>query len=242
MQFRVLAKALRLSGGDHIHSGTAIGKLEGERGITLGFVDLLRDDFVEKDRSRSIDFTQDWVSLPGVILMASGASKWNPELAAACEVWKEIRFEFKAADTLDKKLSDTSFQIHVKQQISRQSIGTFRLDDVVLGAAKPVVALEANNKVRAKAFGLEISSQNFRNLLDNNHLQAVMWLTSWNFHQRLTFIQFSVWPLKPCHGTTQVLPLPSLLLGTLRSLQPLKVLAYQPVSVANSAQRELLVQ
>jgi hypothetical protein len=33
----------------------------------LGFVDLLRDDYVEKDRSRGIFFTQDWVSLPGVL-------------------------------------------------------------------------------------------------------------------------------------------------------------------------------
>ncbi|KAG6423829.1 hypothetical protein SASPL_114232 [Salvia splendens] len=169
MHFRVLAKALRLSGGDHIHSGTVVSKLEGERDITLGFVDLLRDDFVEKDRSRGIYFTQDWVSLPGVIPVASGgihvwhmpalteifgddsvlqfsggtlghpwgnapgavanrvaveacvlarnegrdlaaegnaiiheASKWSPELAATCEVWKEIKFEFKALDTLDK--------------------------------------------------------------------------------------------------------------------------------------------
>jgi ribulose-bisphosphate carboxylase large chain len=31
------------------------------------FVDLLRDDYVEKDRSRGIFFTQDWVSLPGVL-------------------------------------------------------------------------------------------------------------------------------------------------------------------------------
>ncbi|KAG9438611.1 hypothetical protein H6P81_021453 [Aristolochia fimbriata] len=51
MHFRVLAKALRLSGGDHIHAGTVVGKLEGEREITLGFVDLLRDDYVEKDPS-----------------------------------------------------------------------------------------------------------------------------------------------------------------------------------------------
>ncbi|EPS74271.1 hypothetical protein M569_00481, partial [Genlisea aurea] len=163
IHFRVLAKALRMSGGDHIHSGTVVGKLEGERDITLGFVDLLRDDFIEKDRSRGIYFAQDWVSLPGVIPVASGgihvwhmpalteifqddsvlqfgggtlghpwgnapgavanrvaleacvqarnegrdlaaegnaiireASKWSPELAAACEVWKEIKFEFKA--------------------------------------------------------------------------------------------------------------------------------------------------
>nr|AAB94007.1 ribulose-1,5-bisphosphate carboxylase/oxygenase large subunit [Corallocarpus bainesii] len=167
MHFRVLAKALRMSGGDHIHAGTVVGKLEGERDITLGFVDLLRDDFIEKDRSRGIYFTQDWVSLPGVLPVASGgihvwhmpalteifgddsvlqfgggtlghpwgnapgavanrvaleacvqarnegrdlaregneiireASKWSPELAAACEVWKEIKFEFEAVDTL----------------------------------------------------------------------------------------------------------------------------------------------
>uniref|UniRef100_A0A9I9DZL9 Ribulose bisphosphate carboxylase large chain n=1 Tax=Cucumis melo TaxID=3656 RepID=A0A9I9DZL9_CUCME len=72
MHFRVLAKALRMSGGDHIHAGTVVGKLEGEREITLGFVDLLRDDFIEKDRSRGIYFTQDWVSLPGVLPVASG--------------------------------------------------------------------------------------------------------------------------------------------------------------------------
>ncbi|CAN1292646.1 Ribulose bisphosphate carboxylase large chain (Fragment) [Linum perenne] len=28
------------------------------------------------------------------------ASKWSPELAAACEVWKEIQFEYEAVDTL----------------------------------------------------------------------------------------------------------------------------------------------
>jgi ribulose-bisphosphate carboxylase large chain len=54
IHFRILAKALRMSGGDHIHSGTVVGKLEGEREITLGFVDLLRDDFTEKGRSRDI--------------------------------------------------------------------------------------------------------------------------------------------------------------------------------------------
>nr|BBB22044.1 ribulose-1,5-bisphosphate carboxylase/oxygenase large subunit [Fissidens schmidii] len=167
MHFRVLAKALRLSGGDHVHAGTVVGKLEGEREVTLGFVDSLRDDYIEKDRSRGIYFTQDWVSLPGVLPVASGgihvwhmpalteifgddsvlqfgggtlghpwgnapgavanrvaveacvqarnegrdlaregveiireATKWSPELAAACEVWKEIKFEFETIDTL----------------------------------------------------------------------------------------------------------------------------------------------
>jgi ribulose 1,5-bisphosphate carboxylase large subunit-like protein len=56
IHFRVLAKALRMSGRDHIHSGTVVGKLEGEHEITLGFVDLLHDDFIEKDRSKYILF------------------------------------------------------------------------------------------------------------------------------------------------------------------------------------------
>jgi ribulose-bisphosphate carboxylase large chain len=166
IHFRVLAKALRISGGDHLHSGTVVGKLEGEREITLGFVDLIRDDYISKDRSRGIYFAQDWSSIPGVIPVASGgihvwhipalveifgddaclqfgggtlghpwgnapgacanrvaleaciqarnegcdlaregsdviraAAKWSPELAAACDVWKEIKFDF---DTVDK--------------------------------------------------------------------------------------------------------------------------------------------
>ncbi|KAL9989823.1 putative ribulose-bisphosphate carboxylase [Helianthus debilis subsp. tardiflorus] len=127
MHFRVLAKALRMSGGDHIHSGTVVGKLEGEREITLGFVDLLRDDFIEKDRSRVRwrNFRAPWGNAPGAVanrvaleacvqarnegrdLATEGneiireATKWSPELAAACEVWKEIKFEFQAMDTLD---------------------------------------------------------------------------------------------------------------------------------------------
>ncbi|MHC5832001.1 MAG: RuBisCO large subunit C-terminal-like domain-containing protein, partial [Nostoc sp.] len=72
IHFRVLAKALRMSGGDHIHTGTVVGKLEGERGITMGFVDLLRENYIEQDKSRGIYFTQDWASLPGVMAVASG--------------------------------------------------------------------------------------------------------------------------------------------------------------------------
>ncbi|TYI17016.1 hypothetical protein ES332_A08G295400v1 [Gossypium tomentosum] len=61
MHFRALAKALRMSGGDHIHAGTLVGKLEGERDITLGFVDLLN-----------------WVSMPGVLPVASrGIHVWH---------------------------------------------------------------------------------------------------------------------------------------------------------------------
>ena len=49
IHFHVLAKALRMFGGNHIHSGIIVGKLEREREITLGFVDLLCDDYIEQD-------------------------------------------------------------------------------------------------------------------------------------------------------------------------------------------------
>jgi ribulose-bisphosphate carboxylase large chain len=58
MHVHVSAKALHLLGGDHIHSDIVVGKLEGECQVTLGFVDLLCDDYIEKDQSRGIYFTQ----------------------------------------------------------------------------------------------------------------------------------------------------------------------------------------
>lgn len=44
---------LLVPAGDHIH-GYGSSKLEGEQEITLGFVDLLCDNFIEKDQNRSI--------------------------------------------------------------------------------------------------------------------------------------------------------------------------------------------
>ena len=72
IHFRVLAKALRLSGGDHLHSGTVVGKLEGSREATLGWIDIMRESFIKEDRSRGIFFDQDWGSMPGVFPVASG--------------------------------------------------------------------------------------------------------------------------------------------------------------------------
>ncbi len=72
IHFRVLTKILRLSGGDHLHSGTVVGKLEGDRDATLGWIDIMRDSFIKEDRSRGIFFDQDWGAMPGVIPVASG--------------------------------------------------------------------------------------------------------------------------------------------------------------------------
>ncbi|KAL0302785.1 UNVERIFIED_CONTAM: Ribulose bisphosphate carboxylase large chain [Sesamum angustifolium] len=122
MHFRVLAKALRLSGGDHIHSGT-VGL--STRCYSRGFRGYSRLAYACSDRDLWDDSVlqfgggtlgHPWGNAPGAVanrvaleacvqarnegrdLAAEGnaiireASKWSPELAAACEVWKEIRF------------------------------------------------------------------------------------------------------------------------------------------------------
>lgn len=168
IHFRVLAKCLRLSGGDHLHSGTVVGKLEGDRTATLGWIDLMRKRYVKEDRARGLFFDQDWGFMPGMFPVASGgihvwhmpalvsifgddavfqfgggtlghpwgnaagasanrvaleacvearnqgrqieregkdiltaAAKHSPELKAAMETWKEIKFEFETVDKLD---------------------------------------------------------------------------------------------------------------------------------------------
>ncbi|MDH3793046.1 MAG: form I ribulose bisphosphate carboxylase large subunit [Rhodospirillales bacterium] len=168
IHFRVLAKCLRLSGGDHLHSGTVVGKLEGDREATLGWIDIMRERFVPENRARGIFFDQDWGTMPGLFPVASGgihvwhmpalvsifgddavmqfgggtlghpwgnaagaaanrvaleacvqarnqgrqleaeakdilgaAARHSPELAAAMETWKEIKFEFDTVDKLD---------------------------------------------------------------------------------------------------------------------------------------------
>lgn len=72
IHFRVLTKCLRLSGGDHMHSGTVVGKLEGDRQATLGWIDLMRESYVPEDRSRGIFFDQPFGHLPGMFPVASG--------------------------------------------------------------------------------------------------------------------------------------------------------------------------
>jgi ribulose-bisphosphate carboxylase large chain len=72
IHFRVLTKCLRLSGGDHMHSGTVVGKLEGDREATLGWIDLMRESFIPENRKRGIFFDQDFGTMPGLFPVASG--------------------------------------------------------------------------------------------------------------------------------------------------------------------------
>jgi Ribulose 1,5-bisphosphate carboxylase, large subunit len=72
VHWRVLAKWCRMIGADHLHNGTVVGKLEGDRGATMAINDLLREDFIAEDRSRGIYFDQSWASLPATFPVASG--------------------------------------------------------------------------------------------------------------------------------------------------------------------------
>jgi ribulose-bisphosphate carboxylase large chain len=72
VNFRVLAKWMRLAGVDHIHSGTVVGKLEGDPNMIRGYYDTLRLLKVEKNPRLGIYFDQDWGSMPGVMPVASG--------------------------------------------------------------------------------------------------------------------------------------------------------------------------
>jgi ribulose-bisphosphate carboxylase large chain len=72
VNFRVIAKWARLLGVDHIHSGTVVGKLEGDPNIIAGYYDTLRLEHVEADLTKGLYFDQDWASMPGVMPVASG--------------------------------------------------------------------------------------------------------------------------------------------------------------------------
>ncbi|KAM2943773.1 hypothetical protein COP2_026915 [Malus domestica] len=125
MHFRVLAKALRMSGGDHIHVGTVIGVLPvASGGIHVwhmpALTEIFGDDYVLQFGGETLGHP--WGNAPGAVanrvaleacvqarnegrdLAREGneiiRGKWSPELAVACEIWKEIKFKFEAMDTL----------------------------------------------------------------------------------------------------------------------------------------------
>lgn len=72
ISFLVLAKWLRLAGGDHLHTGTVVGKLEGDRAATMAIAKMLREDQVAADPSAGVYFDQEWASLKNTFPVASG--------------------------------------------------------------------------------------------------------------------------------------------------------------------------
>jgi ribulose-bisphosphate carboxylase large chain len=72
VNFRVIAKWMRLAGVDHIHAGTVVGKLEGDPHAVAGYYDTLRLGHVPADPAKGLYFDQDFASLPGTMPVASG--------------------------------------------------------------------------------------------------------------------------------------------------------------------------
>jgi ribulose-bisphosphate carboxylase large chain len=72
VSFRVIAKWMRLAGVDHVHAGTAVGKLEGDPATVRGYYETLRCDKAAPDPGLGLYFEQDWVSTPAVMPVASG--------------------------------------------------------------------------------------------------------------------------------------------------------------------------
>jgi ribulose-bisphosphate carboxylase large chain len=72
ISFRVIAKWLRLAGVDHLHAGTAVGKLEGDPMTVQGYYNVCRDSRTQQDLARGLFFDQDWADLRKVMPVASG--------------------------------------------------------------------------------------------------------------------------------------------------------------------------
>ena len=63
INFRVICKWMRMSGVDHIHAGTVVGKLEGDPNSVKGFYDTLLLSSLKENRTLGIFFDMDWASL-----------------------------------------------------------------------------------------------------------------------------------------------------------------------------------
>nr|AAF25379.1 ribulose-1,5-bisphosphate carboxylase/oxygenase large subunit [Sinorhizobium medicae WSM419] len=72
ISFRVIAKWLRLAGVDHLHAGTAVGKLEGDPLTVQGYYNVCREMKNAVDLPRGLFFEQDWADLKKVLPVASG--------------------------------------------------------------------------------------------------------------------------------------------------------------------------
>src|SRR6476660_7113580 len=74
MNFRVIAKWMRLAGVDHIHAGTVVGKLEGDPATTRGYYDICREGYNPMRLEHGVFFDQHWASLNRLMPVASGGS------------------------------------------------------------------------------------------------------------------------------------------------------------------------
>jgi len=72
INFRVICKWMRMSGVDHIHAGTVVGKLEGDPLMIQGFYDTLLKTNLSIDLPKGIFFDMDWASLRKCLPVASG--------------------------------------------------------------------------------------------------------------------------------------------------------------------------
>jgi ribulose-bisphosphate carboxylase large chain len=60
------------AGVDHLHAGTAVGKLEGDPLTVQGYYNVCRDSYTKQDLPRGLFFDQDWAGLRKVMPVASG--------------------------------------------------------------------------------------------------------------------------------------------------------------------------
>jgi ribulose-bisphosphate carboxylase large chain len=72
VSFRVISKWVRMMGVDHVHAGTVVGKLEGDPSMIAGYYDTLRLNHNPVDPVKGHYFDQHWMSMPGVMPVASG--------------------------------------------------------------------------------------------------------------------------------------------------------------------------
>jgi ribulose-bisphosphate carboxylase large chain len=72
INFRVICKWMRMSGVDHIHAGTVVGKLEGDPLMIKGFYDILRLPNLSVNLPYGIFFEMTWASLRKCMPVASG--------------------------------------------------------------------------------------------------------------------------------------------------------------------------
>ena len=72
INFRVIAKWMRMAGVDHIHAGTVVGKLEGDPLMVKGFYTTLLATQSEINLTQGLFFAQDWAALNKCLPVASG--------------------------------------------------------------------------------------------------------------------------------------------------------------------------